>query len=85
MLRTDMPVVFMGDLNIEPDSDLIAALRSRIRDTAADTPFTFPARDADIKIDYIFASDHFACGEFKTQQTLASDHLPVYVDAELRG
>lgn len=85
MLRTDMPVVFMGDLNIEPDNDLIAKLRGRLCDTAGDTPLTFPARDAEIKIDYIFASDHFSCGEFKTQQTLASDHLPVYVDAELRG
>lgn len=84
MLRTDMPVVFMGDLNITPDSDLIAVLRAHIRDTAGDTPLTFPARDAQIKIDYIFASKQFSCGEFRTVQTLASDHLPVYVDAEIK-
>jgi len=84
MLRTDMPVVFMGDLNMLPDDDLIAVLRGHIRDTAGAEPFTFPARDANIKIDYIFASEQFACGEFTTVQTLASDHLPVYVDAELK-
>ncbi|MDO4740339.1 MAG: endonuclease/exonuclease/phosphatase family protein [Eubacteriales bacterium] len=83
MLRSDMPAVFMGDLNILPDNDLIAKLREKIRDTAGAEPFTFPARDACSKIDYIFASEHFACGEFTTVQTLASDHLPAYVDAEL--
>lgn len=84
MLRTDMPVVFMGDLNIQPDNDLIAVLREHICDTAGAEPFTFPARNANIKIDYIFASEHFACGEFTTVQTLASDHLPVYVNAEIK-
>ena len=84
MIRTDMPCVFMGDLNIEPDNDLIAKLRERLCDTADDTPLTFPARDAEIKIDYIFLSNHFACDGLKTQQTLASDHLPVFTDAELK-
>lgn len=83
MLREDMPAVFMGDLNIQPDDDLIATMRAKIRDTAGDTPLTFPAREARIKIDYIFASAHFACKEFSVRQTLASDHLPVFVDAQL--
>ena len=84
MLRTDMPVVFMGDLNMLPDDDLIAVLREHICDTAGAEPFTFPARDANSKFDYIFASEQFACGEFTTVQTLASDHLLVYVDAEIK-
>jgi len=84
MIRTDMPCVFMGDLNIMPDNDLISVLREHLRDTAGEKPFTFPARNPDCKIDYIFASEHFACAEFVTEQTLASDHLPVFVDAELK-
>lgn len=83
MMRSDMPCLFMGDLNICPDSDLVAQLRARLCDTAGDTPLTFPARNAQIKIDYIFVSSHFSCEPFCTCQTLASDHLPVYVDARL--
>lgn len=83
MLRGDMPTLFMGDLNIEPDDDLIAALRSVLRDTAGDAPLTFPSRNAEIKIDYIFTSGHFRCGALRTVQTLASDHLPILVDAEI--
>ena len=84
MLRTDMPCALMGDFNIEPDNGLIAKLRERLCDTAGDTPLTFPARGAGIKIDYIFLSNHFSCDGLKTQQTFASDHLPVFTDAELR-
>ena len=84
MLRTDIPAVFMGDLNIQPDSDLIAALRGMLCDTADRLPCTYPARHADIKIDYIFASKHLHCSALQTVQTLASDHLPVFADAQLR-
>lgn len=83
MLRADIPSLFMGDLNVSPRSDLIAALRAVIRDTAEDLPLTYPARGANVKIDYIFASDHFRCGACRTVQTLASDHLPIFADVQL--
>lgn len=84
VLRSDMPALFMGDLNIEPDNDLIALLRRRLNDTGSDSPLTFPARDAMSKIDYIFASEHFDCTPLCTVRTLASDHLPVFTDAAVK-
>lgn len=77
-----LPTVFMGDLNAEPDEDTIAMLRERLNDTAGDTPLTFPARGTNIKIDYIF-TDGFEKAELKTYETLASDHLPVYIDTDI--
>ncbi len=84
MLREDMPSVFMGDLNIAPDSDLIAKLRKRLCDTAENTPNTFSAREPYTKIDYIFVSPEISCGQMQTLDTLASDHLPVYADMCIR-
>ncbi len=83
MLSDDLPTVFMGDLNVTPKDPVLEPIRARLRDTAGETPLTFSAREPFEKIDYIFLSREFTAGPLETRQTLASDHLPVVVEARL--
>lgn len=82
LAKDDMPTVLMGDFNIQPDDALVARLRERLNDTAADTPLTQPSDMPEIKIDYIFTSRDIRSLPMKAYDTTASDHLPVYTDIE---
>ncbi len=93
------PVMFMGDLNMKPDDEILQPIFKALKDTAngAFTPFTWPS-DVDIntgkgrkrpedevrKIDYIFVSNHFKVENVKTLQSRASDHLPYVVDLSIK-
>ncbi len=81
--ETDMPVVFMGDLNAKPGDAVIESLRAALYDTAGDTPLSFPSSGPEIRIDYIFTSRHFKKADMQTFATQASDHLPAYIDTGL--
>ena len=89
------PVLFMGDLNMKPDDEMLKPIFATLKDTAkgALTPYTWPSDvDKDTgkgrkapqeevrKIDYMFASEHFKTKKVETLQTRASDHLPYVVD-----
>lgn len=85
LIDDGIPTIFMGDLNVTPDNPVLAPIRGRLTDTAGAQPLTFSARAPYQKIDYIFLSSHFAAGPLATRQTLASDHLPIFVQATLKG
>ncbi len=92
------PILFMGDLNMKPNDEILQPLFKVLKDTAhgALTPITWPS-DVDEatgkgrhepqeevrKIDYIFASEHFKAKKVETVQSKASDHLPYVVSFEL--
>jgi endonuclease/exonuclease/phosphatase family metal-dependent hydrolase len=83
----DMPAVFMGDLNAEPDDPVLGPLFKRFCDTAAglsrsDT-LTFRSDAPDRRIDYIFVSRHFRVLGSRVLPVTASDHRPVAAEAEL--
>ena len=80
------PLVFMGDLNLKPDSDLIAKISSVLFDAAklSDAEnFTFSSDAPFEKIDYIFANDRCKVTSFDVPHLVCSDHLPVSADIEI--
>ena len=92
------PILFMGDLNMKPNDEILQPIFKVLKDTAygALTPITWPS-DVDKatekgrrepqeevrKIDYIFASEHFKTKKGETLQSKASDHLPYVVHFEM--
>lgn len=82
------PLLLMGDFNVIPTDPLLNPIRARLQDTFAVYPdqnaHTYPSDPLipcstdpnGCKIDYIFASKHFAVREYIIPQERASDHLP---------
>jgi endonuclease/exonuclease/phosphatase family metal-dependent hydrolase len=77
--------IVMGDFNAEPSSPVITTLiRSGLRDAAAqfglgDTR-TWPARNAQQRLDYVFLTPDLTASAARVLETTASDHLPVQVE-----
>ncbi|MBY0543768.1 MAG: endonuclease/exonuclease/phosphatase family protein [Sphingobacteriaceae bacterium] len=90
-----LPVIFTGDLNVTPETEAIATIKSFLTDTkeiSIELPYgptgTFngfkwdsPLKD---KIDYIFVNKGFKVQKFAVlsdskDQRYYSDHLPVFV------
>jgi len=90
-----LPVVFTGDLNVTPETEAIATIKSFLTDTkeiSIEPPYgptgTFNAFKWDSplkdKIDYIFVNAAFKVQKFAVlsdskDQRYYSDHLPVFV------
>ena len=73
------PCVFMGDLNLQPDSEILAPVFEHLQDTAAvftEPQFSFPSDNPSIKIDYIFASRDAKVISADIPAIMASDHRP---------
>lgn len=82
----NMPLVFMGDLNLTPDSDIIAKLREVFFDTALlseDELLTFSSDAPYMKIDYIFTNSHCKPLSARVPTLVCSDHLPVSAEIEI--
>ncbi len=95
------PVIFMGDLNIMPDNEILKPLFERLTDTAngALKPYTWPSAftkytgisekeygmDKHRKVDYIFTTEHFNVIKSDIHFSLASDHLPFVADLEIQA
>ncbi len=78
------PVVFMGDLNMEPDDPLISRLKAEMTDSAEGRSFlTFSADKPEIRIDYLFLRGPFRVLDAFAPVSTASDHLPHVTDVEL--
>ena len=79
------PVFIAGDMNARPASKPIMAFKEFATLLSDDTKFTFPSTDPRACIDYIFGVN----GSFKVlgrkifYESLASDHLPLYVDVKV--
>jgi len=90
-----LPVVYTGDLNVTPETEAIATIKSFLQDAkeiSAEAPYgpsgTFNAFDfnSELKnrIDYIFVNNGFKVQKFAVlsdskDKRYFSDHLPVFV------
>lgn len=89
--RSSKPVFFCGDMNATPESETIKVL-GETWDMLSSTENTFPSRVASSCIDYIFhyknsapvklVGAHTMTRFYKGDVTMASDHLPIYVDVQ---
>ncbi len=71
--------IFMGDLNMLPDNDLLAPIREKMKDVSEKfhTPLlSFPSDKPDRKIDYIFVSPDIEVLEADIPAIVSSDHRP---------
>ena len=79
------PVFIAGDMNARPNSAPIVAFKEFTTLLSDDSKYTFPSTNPRVCIDYIFGVN----GSFKVlnrkifYESLASDHLPLYVDVKV--
>ena len=79
------PVFIAGDMNARPNSAPIVAFKEFTTLLSDDSKYTFPSTNPRSCIDYIFGVN----GSFKVlgrkifYESLASDHLPLYVDVKV--
>ena len=73
------PVVFLGDFNVTPDTEIYAAIAESFTDAAdANAPyFTYPSHAPSRKIDYIFTANGASASDFAACPRVLSDHLAV--------
>ncbi len=83
---TDMPTVFLGDLNLHPDSKILDPIRHRLCDSDSfyvGNNFTYPSDKPNEKIDYIFVSGNITVKNVVIPRVIAADHLPVTVEISI--
>ena len=86
----DGNTVLMGDLNVTPDSPIIARIREKMADAAAaaeknDPLLSFPSDAPDRKIDYIFTKGNITAKSCRVVPGILSDHLPLEAELEVVG
>jgi endonuclease/exonuclease/phosphatase family metal-dependent hydrolase len=84
------PLIVVGDFNDIPVGDTYRLMRSLFDDAwlvTRDDGFSYPADKPAKRIDYIFTrrGDPIRAKRAWTVNTLASDHIPVVADLELRN
>ncbi|MBQ6119066.1 MAG: endonuclease/exonuclease/phosphatase family protein [Clostridia bacterium] len=84
----DGNTVLMGDLNVTPDSPVLARLREHMADaaTAAEPGaalLSFPSDKPDRKIDYIFTKGNVTVRSCRNVSGVLSDHLPLEAVMEI--
>jgi len=86
MKNESNPSFFMGDLNMQPDNEILAPIFDLLTDSAdkivGDT-LTFASFDPKIKIDYIFSKKDVKFITAAPLDEMASDHRPYMVTAEI--
>lgn len=82
--KVDTPVIFMGDLNMTPDCDIIRPIYRELKEVyTQEGPFTYRTPDPEQKIDYIFVSKDIEVKAVKTIEKMVSDHFPVVAEIEI--
>lgn len=79
----DTPLVFMGDLNLTPDSAFYAELTSFLQDASPEQERNIPTFSRDVpqrKIDYIFTNALCRAEHTEAVPIGVSDHLPLRTD-----
>lgn len=87
-VERNLPLIFMGDLNAQPDSPLLAPLFGIFSDSAAgmeSSALTYPSDTPSEKIDYIFHRGGFATLRAWVPETTDSDHRPLCARLNLSG
>jgi endonuclease/exonuclease/phosphatase family metal-dependent hydrolase len=88
--RRNRPVLFCGDFNAPPGSPTYKALAEKLEDcwprAGEGNGFTIPAQWPAARIDYVFVDKDSRLVPRKAwvPRSLASDHLPLVVEFELR-
>lgn len=86
----DLPMIFCGDFNDIPDSELHKRMSEKWADSwslvSQDAGFTMSSNKPTRRIDYVWVSDtkNFKLRWADVPQTDASDHLPVVAEMELK-
>ena len=85
----DGNTVLMGDLNVQPDSPIIARIREKMTDAAAaaeknDPLLSFPSDAPDRKIDHIFTKGNITVKSCRIVPGILSDHLPLEAELEVQ-
>ena len=83
------PVLFCGDLNDVPNSYTYFTVRGGMQDAFLKKGFgigrTFSAISPTLRIDYIFADNHFKIKQFNRLVKHYSDHFMLVADIELKA
>ncbi len=78
------PVLFMGDLNAEPDTPEVLPLFAAVKDSCEGKSFlTFPSDTPKIKIDHILYRGNWRVLNVYSMDTQNSDHRPLIAELEL--
>jgi endonuclease/exonuclease/phosphatase family metal-dependent hydrolase len=82
------PTIFCGDLNDTPNSYTYATIRGDMQDAFLKIGFgigrTFSSLSPTLRIDYIFADNHFHIDQFTRVVKNLSDHFMLLSDVELK-
>ena len=79
----ETPIIFMGDLNLTPETAQICRIREALFDTSLlsdPNQYTFSSSDPHIKIDYIFVNEQITPLSSGVSSLIYSDHLPVFCE-----
>ena len=87
LLETEkLAAVFMGDLNMSPDDELIGSIKGVMRSLHPARPcLTHHVLRMHDTIDYIFVSKGIRATDAFASYSVASDHLPVLAEIHLPG
>lgn len=80
--------ILMGDLNVEPESEILKPIREKFVDAADvfENPLmSFPSDKPNCKIDYIFVTPDIEVLKADIPAIVASDHRPHTADIEFGG
>ena len=83
---SEVPTVFMGDLNMRPGDAKLAPLYEVMQDTGellAPGSMSWPSNEPRAKIDYVFATKEFSVRAAEIPVIVASDHCPYVADLSL--
>lgn len=86
--KLDKPVMIAGDFNAEPEEKSMQEMAKHFQIFEKNTPYTFPANEPNIEIDYIaLYSDKGATAEVNEHTVIEakveSDHRPLVADITL--
>ncbi|MFT4092199.1 MAG: endonuclease/exonuclease/phosphatase family protein [Niabella sp.] len=83
------PVIFCGDMNDVPNSYTYKTIKGDMKDAFLQKGFgigrTYTSLSPTLRIDYIFADDHFSINQCKRITTRYSDHYMVVADIKLNS
>lgn len=83
---SDIPTVFMGDLNISKNKKMFTPIKSILKDACemhGVTLKTYPSVKPRKRLDYIFVTDDISVRDIHVVTEIASDHLPLVAEISI--